>query len=113
MSTIPRCRHQPVLVTSLSRRQWGDDGKFTPRWSPTSKSSNKSPRKNNVPLIDLHAAPSSFTKTRQRRLQRAFAQETRWLDDNTHLNAKGSQVVGPIVAAELKKAVPELAPHIK
>jgi lysophospholipase L1-like esterase len=33
--------------------------------------------------------------------------------DGTHLNAKGAAVIGPIVARELAKLVPDLAPYIK
>src|SRR4029453_2339378 len=33
--------------------------------------------------------------------------------DTTHLNAEGSRVFGAIVAAELARVAPELAPHVK
>ena len=33
--------------------------------------------------------------------------------DGTHLNAKGSAIVGPIVAQELAKVVPIFAPYLK
>jgi lysophospholipase L1-like esterase len=33
--------------------------------------------------------------------------------DNTHFNAQGSEVIGKLVADELAKAVPDLAPYIR
>ena len=33
--------------------------------------------------------------------------------DRTHLNPKGAAMIGPIVAEELRKVVPQLAAHLR
>jgi len=105
---------KPVLVTSLSRRQWGDDGKIHSALEPNVKVVKQIAEEKHVPLIDLHSRSIElYEKLGKDGCNELSPKKPDGSIDNTHLNAKGSQVVGPIVAAELKKAVPELAPHIK
>jgi pectinesterase len=116
---------KPVLVTSLSRRQWGSDNKIHSTLMPYAEVVLQIAADQKVPLIDLHArsielyeklgkdgvselSPKKTSKT----ITPGAANEADVLD-GTHLNTKGSNVVGPIVAAELKKAVPELTSCIK
>jgi lysophospholipase L1-like esterase len=72
----------------------------------------------NVPLIDLHAISLADAEN---------AGDDVWADlsprveqgndkgqvDRTHLNAKGSEVVGRMVVEALRTAVPELAPMLR
>jgi pectinesterase len=116
---------KPVLVTSLSRRQWGPDGKIHSTLQPYADVVKEIAAEKHVPLIDLHARSIElYEKLGKARVNELSPKKTPRLDkaeqgnkaevlDGTHLNAKGSAVVGPIVAEELKKAVPELAPYIK
>jgi pectinesterase len=79
-----------------------------------------------VPLIDLHARSIElYEKVGKEGVNKLSPKKTPKQDkaeqattpadalDGTHLNAKGSDVVGPIVAEELKKVVPDLAAYIK
>jgi lysophospholipase L1-like esterase len=116
---------KPVLVTSLSRRQWGPDGKIHSTLQPNADVVKQIATEKHVPLIDLHARSIElYEKLGREAVNELSPKKTPKLDkaeqgnkadvlDGTHLNAKGSEVVGPIVAEELKKAVPELAAHIK
>jgi lysophospholipase L1-like esterase len=116
---------KPVLVTSLSRRQWGDDGKIHSTLEPNVKVVKEIAAEKHIPLVDLHARSielyeklgkegcNELSPKKQARSNEPSPQKPEDTVDNTHLNAKGSDAIGPIVAEELKKAVPELAPHIK
>jgi len=119
---------KPVLVTSLSRRQWGDDGKIHSTLQPYADVVKDIGEKMHVPVLDLHArsielyeklgrekvleiSPTKNADPKNKNADTASAANKGF--DGTHLNEKGSAIVGPIVAEELKKAVPELASHIK
>ena len=105
---------KPVLITSLSRRDWGDDGKIHSRLEPNVKVVKEIAAEKHVPLIDLHdRSIELYEKLGKDGCNELSPKKPDGSIDNTHLNAKGSQTIGPIVAEELKKAVPELAPHIK
>jgi lysophospholipase L1-like esterase len=105
---------KPVLVTSLSRRQWGDDGKIHSNLDPNVKVVKEIAAEKHVPLIDLHARSIElYEKLGKEACDELAPKKDDGTIDNTHLNAKGSEVIGPIVAEELEKAVPELAPCVK
>jgi lysophospholipase L1-like esterase len=116
---------KPVLVTSLSRRQWGADGKIHSTLQPNADVVKQIAVEKKVPLIDLHArsielyeklgkeAVNKLSPKKTPKGDKAEQGSTADALDGTHLNAKGSDVVGPIVAEELKKVVPELAAYIK
>lgn len=118
----------PVLVSPLSRRQWGTDGKIHSTLAPYAQAVRDIAAAKNVPLIDLQArsielyerlgkdtmlklSPRKNADPKNKNADTASAANNGY--DGTHLNAKGSQVVGAIVAQELAKAVPALAPYIK
>jgi pectinesterase len=104
---------KPVLVTSLSRRRWGPDGKIHSTLTPYVDVVKEIAAEKHVPLIDLHARSIELYEKLGKEGCDALSPRTEKGIDNTHLNAKGSQVIGQLVAAELKKAVPALAPWIK
>ena len=104
----------PVLVTSLVRRLYDQNGSIRTTQTPYVNTVRALAREKQVPLIDLHA------------LSLADAEEAGddvWADlsprdekgevDRTHLNAKGSAVVGRMVVEALRTAVPALAPHFR
>jgi pectinesterase len=117
---------KPILVTSLSRRQWGADGRIHSTLQPNADVVKQIAAEKHVPLIELRArsielyerlgrdAVNKLSPKKTPRQDKA-EQATTPADalDGTHLNARGSDVVGPIVADELRKAVPDLAPYIK
>jgi pectinesterase len=104
----------PVLVTSLVRRIYNEDGTIKTTQTPYVTVVRALAREKKIPLIDLHAI--SKTDAEQ-------AGDDVWADlsprdekgavDRTHLNAKGSGVVGRMVVDALRGAVPSLAPMFK
>ena len=112
---------KPVLVTSISRRQWGkDDDKIHStlaairRRREGDRRREESPAHRSPRIVDRALREDSAKKgAYELSPMKDNADKTGKEIDNTHLNAKGSEVIGPIVAEELGKAVPELASHIK
>jgi lysophospholipase L1-like esterase len=100
---------KPVLVTSLSRRQWGRDGKIHSSLAPRADVVRQIAAEKKVPLIDLHARSIELYEKLGREGCLALSPRKDGGYDNTHLNAQGSEVIGRIVAEELKRAVSELA----
>ncbi len=104
----------PVLVTSLVRRIYDENGTIKTTQTPYVEAVRAVAREKQVPLVDLHAISLADAE---------HAGDDVWADlsprdpkggiDRTHLNAKGSEVVGRMVAEELKTAVPALAPMIR
>jgi lysophospholipase L1-like esterase len=117
---------KPVLVTSVSRRQWGPDGKIHSTLTPYANVVIQIAGEKHVPLIDLHARSIELYERLGKPAIDALSplkpstQPTnnpgagpKMILDNTHFNAAGSEVIGKLVADELAKAVPELAPYIR
>jgi pectinesterase len=101
----------PVLITSLVRRIYNEDGTIRTTQTAYVEAVRAIAREMKVPLVDLHA------------ISRADAEQAGddvWADlsprddkgavDRTHLNAKGGDVVGRMVADAVRTAVPALAP---
>jgi pectinesterase len=103
----------PILVTSLVRRLYNEDGTIRTTQTPYVEAVRRLAADKGVPLIDLHAITKEDAE---------HAGDEVWADmsprddkgqvDRTHLNAKGSEVVGRMVAGELRKLRPELAPYL-
>jgi lysophospholipase L1-like esterase len=105
---------KPVLITSLVRRLYNENGTIRTTQTAYVEAVRALAKEKNVPLVDLHAI--SLADAEQ-------AGDDVWADlsprddkgqvDRTHLNAKGSEVVGRMVVEALRQAVPELAPHLR
>lgn len=104
---------KPVLITSVSRRQWGKDGKIHSTLEPNVAVVKEIAAEKKVPLIDLHAQSIELYERLGKDRCNEISPPKGDGFDGTHFNAKGSDLIGPIVAAELKKAVPDLASHLK
>ena len=106
---------QPILVTSLSRRRWQLDGRIsTPNQQPYIDVVRKIAAEKKVPLIDLYAL--SIAKYEELGKEKCFEispKDSKGGWDGTHLNPKGSGIFGQMMAEELKKTVPDLAPVIQ
>lgn len=99
----------PVLVTSLVRRIYNPNGTIKTTQTPYVEAVRMLAAEKHVPLIDLHAISLADAEN---------AGDDVWADlsprddkgevDRTHLNAKGSDVVGRMVADALRQSVPEL-----
>lgn len=101
---------KPILVTSLVRRLYREDGTIRTSQGPYVDAVRTLAREKHVPLVDLHAITLADAEN---------AGDDVWADlsprdekgevDRTHLNAKGSKVVGRMVVEALGEVVPELA----
>lgn len=99
----------PVLVTSLVRRIYNPNGTIKTTQTPYVEAVRLLAAEKHVPLIDLHAISLADAEN---------AGDDVWADlsprddkgevDRTHLNPKGSDVVGRMVAEALRQSVPEL-----
>ena len=114
-----------VLVTPMSRREWGDDNKIHSRLQPWADAVKQVAAEKNVPVIDLHSQAIKLYETLGRDGVLAISPgkaggATQPINgdtsgvlnkgyDGTHLNATGARMVAPIVARGLIAAVPELA----
>jgi lysophospholipase L1-like esterase len=104
----------PILVTSLVRRLYNDDGTIRTTQTPYVEAVRAVAGDKRVPLVDLHAISSADAE---------HAGEPAWAElsprdekgqvDRTHLNAKGSVVVAAFIVEELRKAVPGLSPYLR
>lgn len=102
---------QPVLVTSLVRRLYRDDGTVRTTQTPYVEVVRAVAKEKNVPVVDLHAISLEDAE---------HAGDEVWADlsprdatgqvDRTHLNTKGSEVVGQMIVDALRRVVPEMAP---
>ena len=100
----------PILVTSLVRRIYKPDGRIKTTQTPYVEAVRALAAEKRVPLVDLHAISLADAEN---------AGDDVWADlsprddkgdvDRTHLNAKGSDVVGRMVAEGLRQSFPELA----
>ena len=98
-----------VLVTSLVRRIYNEDGTIRTTQTPYVEAVRALAVEKSVPIVDLHAITTADAE---------HAGDEVWADlsprddkgqvDRTHLNAKGGEVVAQLLVDALRKAVPEL-----
>ena len=104
----------PVLITSLVRRIYNDDGTIRTTQTPYVTVVRAVAREKDVALVDLHAISKADAEQ---------AGDDVWADlsprddkgavDRTHLNAKGGGVVGRMVVEALRTTEPALAPFFR
>lgn len=105
---------KPILVTSLVRRIYNEDGSIETTQTPYVEAVRALAKEKNVPLVDLHA------------ISKEDAEQTGddvWGDlsprdgngqvDRTHLNSKGSAVVAQFVVDALREVAPEVRPYLE
>lgn len=107
---------QPILVTSLVRRNFdpAHPGKIISTLGPYVEAVQRLAAAKHVPLIDLHALSLAY-------VEKIGPAETAKLNppkpdgtpDTTHLDGEGSVVFARLVAEELCKVVPALAPVLR
>jgi lysophospholipase L1-like esterase len=101
---------QPVLITSLTRRNF-KDGKLVRDLTAYVEATKRVAAEKKVPLVDLNARS---IEQAERLGPAGFAEmepegKTPGSKDHTHLNARGAELVAPLVVAELRKVAPDLA----
>ncbi|QDS97367.1 rhamnogalacturonan acetylesterase [Adhaeretor mobilis] len=100
---------QPVLVTSISRRLWSEDGKIRSTLTPYAEVVRKIAVEKKVPLIDLHPRSIKVYEALGRAACLTISPKEDGKVDATHLNTAGGQLFGPMVAEDLQRVVPQLS----
>ena len=104
----------PIIVTSITRRLFGEDGKIHSDLGDYVAAARSVAEEKGVAVIDLHAKSIELLDRMGPSAALAFnipkADST---PDTTHLSAQASAVFGGIVADELVRLVPALAPYLK
>jgi lysophospholipase L1-like esterase len=103
---------EPILVTSLVRRKFGEDGRVTSDLTEYVDVVKEVAKETNTPLVDLHARSLELANSLGPDGCRAFNPTVDGKPDTTHLTAYGSDVIGGIVAEELARSVPQLKRQI-
>jgi len=109
---------KPVLVTPLTRRYFESDGKIHSDLGEYSDAMRSVAREMKVPLIELQNESIAYLNNVGERSANGLSITKKDTDgktifDKTHLNWRGSYVFGRMVADDLGKAVPELAPYVR
>lgn len=110
---------KPILVTPVSRRYWQDDGLITDDLIKKVAAMRQVAADKKVPLMELHERADDLYQKVGKALSETWGlpkpdpkDPKVTILDKTHFNAAGSAAMGAVVAAELKRAVPELAKYI-
>jgi unsaturated rhamnogalacturonyl hydrolase len=105
---------KPILVTPLTRRYFAVDGQIHSDLGAYAEATRSVAAEKNVPLIDLHAKSIELLDRLGPAISPALGplKPDRTLD-KTHLDEEGSALFGALMAGEVRRAVPELAPHIR
>lgn len=106
---------KPILVTPLVRRQFKDDGKIQSSLAGHARVVRDTAKEMGVPLIELHDRSLAVCEALGQGACISLLSTTKPNGDfdGTHLTPAGGFLIGAIVADELKKAVPALAPHLR
>jgi lysophospholipase L1-like esterase len=110
---------KPILITSMTRRHFNADEKIESDLFPYVDAVKKLAAEKSVPLIDLHSRSIVV-------LDQLGPKDSVELDappsskngeppkpDKTHLSPKGADVMGKLVAEDLKTIVPDLSAYIQ
>jgi lysophospholipase L1-like esterase len=117
---------RPILVTSLARRHFTPEGTIRSDLGPYAEAVKALAAEQHVPVIDLHARSIELLERLGPEASAEFDPEPRDTGtppgkaaaaaagpDRTHLSPRGSEVFGRLVAEELRKVEPGLAPVLK
>jgi pectinesterase len=105
---------QPVLVTPLTRRQFGSDGRLKEDLAPWAQAAARVARERGVPLLDLNAdsaaAVSRMGAAEADKLARGVNANPGF--DHTHLGPRGAAFFARMVAREIARALPAVAAEL-
>jgi pectinesterase len=85
---------EPIIVSSLARRRFGDDGKLRSTLGPWAAGAKAVAEELGVPFVDLHARSLSYHERIGRWRSARFNIRH---DDSTHLNSLGANVVSGLI----------------
>jgi lysophospholipase L1-like esterase len=103
---------RPILVTSLTRRHFNKEGKIESNLGPYVEAVKQVAREKQVPLVDLHARSIEQLERIGPAASEAFDRKAN-PPDKTHLSPRGGEATSELVAEELRKVEPALAPYLK
>jgi lysophospholipase L1-like esterase len=92
---------RPILVTSIGRRTWDGHGKINSSLTPYAEAVKKVGREEKVPVLDMHTRTIELYERLGREKCNELSPLSKGKIDGTHLNSKGSEVIGKLVAEEL------------
>ena len=105
---------KPILITPLVRRLYKEDGTIRTTQTPYVEVVRAIAAEKQVPLVDLHAISLTDAENTGDDVWADLSpRDDKGQVDRTHLNAKGSVVVGRMVADALASVAPELAPLLR
>jgi len=105
---------QPVLITSLTRRNFDADGRIVSTLTPYVEATKRVAREKHVPVLDLHARSVALCEAWGRdKVAKLDPKKADGTSDTTHLDGAGSLVFARLVADELRRVVPALAPALR
>jgi pectinesterase len=101
----------PVLVTPISRRQWGktdnDRDRIVSSLAPYAAVVRDIARAKNVLLIDLHdRSIEVYQSLTQRGCEMIATRKENGAWDGTHMNRAGASMFGPLVAMDCRGTIP-------
>ncbi|MDR3792562.1 MAG: rhamnogalacturonan acetylesterase [Terracidiphilus sp.] len=112
---------RPILVTSLSRRNY-KDGQLSDTLAPYAEATRRVAAEQGVPLVDLYAASAKLLRTLTQEQADKYDAETHpdakqenqqsKGPDRTHLNPEGQKLFGSMVADSLARICPEFGPNL-
>jgi lysophospholipase L1-like esterase len=108
----------PVLVTPLTRRYYEADGKIHSDLLAHAEAMKNVAAEEHTPLIDLQTDSIAYLDTLSEAQGQALGitkkdTQGNTVPDKTHLNYEGSYIFGRMVAVDMAKAVPALAPYVR
>jgi lysophospholipase L1-like esterase len=105
----------PVLVTPMQTRVY-KDGKLLQPWAAYAEAMRKVGEETHTPVVDLNARSLACFESMKQEEADSFDKyyvTNPKLVDRAHINAKGSQMLGTMVAEDLAKVVPALTKYIQ
>jgi lysophospholipase L1-like esterase len=107
---------KPILVTPMPLRNYDKTtGKFIHGFADYAEAVRAVGAETNTPVIDLNARCDAYfdtlTQEQAEELDHYYPTMPK-IVDHTHMNGKGSELIGGFVAEGLKTAVPELAKYV-
>lgn len=101
---------QPILITPMTRRRFGEDGKIQTSLRPYADAMIKVAGERGVPVIDLHAKSVAVFETLG---DAGSADLSNAPGDRTHFSQKGARLMAKLIVEDLPQKVPTLIPYLK
>lgn len=102
---------QPILVTSVERRNFNQDGKLRLTLDKYSAAMKEAGKRENVPVIDLHNRSVEFYKSLGEKGCKDMNPKNG--TDSTHFTEEGARTIARLVVEEIHKKVPSLDKYLK